>query len=196
MAGEYVKRAGINFGAPGDRRAENGTLWLEFPSVGGVSPEISVESIGENLRYFRHHSSRFDGEGVTWVAASGIEDVEKVIVTPIMKSTVTSVASKTLVADASTILPESDPEPRSYTVRLHFSEPSKLGVGERLFHVSLQGQRVLESLDVVKEAGGNRRTLVKEFRGVNVRDALEVQFTGVSESESGPILSGLELVAE
>ena len=34
-----VKRLGLNLGAVGDRRAENGTLWLEYPSTGGVSPD-------------------------------------------------------------------------------------------------------------------------------------------------------------
>ena len=85
---------------------------------------------------------------------------------------------------------------RPYTVRLHFSEPKKLEAGDRLFHVSLQGKRVLESFDVVKEAGGYRRALVKEFPGVEVRDVLEVQFAKASETGSGPILSGLELIAE
>ncbi len=29
--GERIQRVGINFGAPGDRRAPDGTLWLEYP---------------------------------------------------------------------------------------------------------------------------------------------------------------------
>ena len=33
-----VRRVGINLGAPGDRKADDGTLWLEYPSVGGSSP--------------------------------------------------------------------------------------------------------------------------------------------------------------
>ena len=35
--GKPVRRVGINFGAPGDRRADDGTLWLDWPSVGGPS---------------------------------------------------------------------------------------------------------------------------------------------------------------
>jgi hypothetical protein len=194
MDGEFVKQAGINFGAPGDRRAENGTLWLDFPSVGGDSPEISVVTEGEGAHYFRHHSARFRGEGVTWVAASGIEDVEKLIVTPVMGKTVKSKQSEASDVEDPIIEPES--ELRYYTVRLHFSEPEKLEQGDRLFHVSLQGERVLESFDVIKESGGYCRALVKEFAGVGVRDVLEVQLTSVSETGSGTIISGLELIAE
>ena len=40
--GHRVRRVGINLGAPGDRGADDGTLWLDYPSVGGPSPDIPV----------------------------------------------------------------------------------------------------------------------------------------------------------
>ncbi len=40
----YVRRVGLNFGAPGDRRAESGTLWLDYPSIGGWSFDIPVKT--------------------------------------------------------------------------------------------------------------------------------------------------------
>lgn len=36
-----IRQLGLNFGAPGDRRAENGTLWLHVPRV-APSPEVTV----------------------------------------------------------------------------------------------------------------------------------------------------------
>ena len=41
-----IKRIGLNFGAVGDRKAENGTLWLEYPSIGGVFHRHSSPSPG------------------------------------------------------------------------------------------------------------------------------------------------------
>ena len=38
---KQIQRVGINFGAPGDRMTREGTLWLDFPSVGGPSPELA-----------------------------------------------------------------------------------------------------------------------------------------------------------
>jgi hypothetical protein len=75
--GNRVKRVGINFGAPGDRRAENGTLWMEFPSVGGPSPNIDV-SVEGDIEYFRHHASRIDGEQ-PWVSASGVAGAQDIV---------------------------------------------------------------------------------------------------------------------
>ena len=75
--GKLVRQVGINFGAPGDRRAENRTLWLDFPSVGGPSPNIDVRVDG-SLRYFRHHSSRVSGQDPSWVGASGVQGADTI----------------------------------------------------------------------------------------------------------------------
>ncbi len=71
VGGKRVKRMGINFGAPGDRRDAHGTLWLDYPSVGGVSPDVPIE-IDPAPRYFRMHQLRLGGRGPAWVGASGL----------------------------------------------------------------------------------------------------------------------------
>ena len=75
--GDHIGSLGINLGAPGDRRSETGTLWVDYPDVGGSSPKISLELEGE-LDWFRHHSSRVAGQGPAWIAASGAEGVRSV----------------------------------------------------------------------------------------------------------------------
>ena len=84
---------------------------------------------------------------------------------------------------------------RSYTVRLQFAEPHpKSQPGERVFDVALQGETVLHQLDVVAEAGGPHRSVVKEFMGVRVADELAITFTPSTQRRS--ILCGVEIVAE
>ncbi len=79
-----VKQAGINFGAPGDRRSTNGTLWLDFPSVGGQSPDLKVNISNKDYRPFRHHALKIvkpvPAEALNWVAASGIENPHKITI--------------------------------------------------------------------------------------------------------------------
>ena len=70
--GDRIRNLGINLGAPGDRRSETGTLWVDHPNVGGSSPEISVVLEG-TLNWFRRHSSRVSGQGPAWIGASGAE---------------------------------------------------------------------------------------------------------------------------
>jgi hypothetical protein len=82
---------------------------------------------------------------------------------------------------------------RPYTVRLFFAEMEGAGPGNRVFDVSLQGRTVLQKLDVVREAGGPGRELVKEFRAIRIAGSLAIGFAArVGE----PMLSGVELVAE
>ena len=172
---EPVQRVGINFGAPGDRRAEDGTLWVDYPSVGGPSPDIPLRIAPEKPNWFRHHSSRMRGDGLKWVAASGVEGVTSVTLT--------------LAPGASTA--------RRYTVRLHFVEPDELKPGERVFDVAIQGRPVLQSFDVAKEAGEPYRAVVKEFTGIEVVNDLTMTFATVNPAASvGAVICGVEVVQE
>jgi outer membrane protein assembly factor BamB len=55
--GDRILRAGINFGAPGNRRAPDGTLWLEHPHVGEWQRAAA--------RRRRHWQRRDSGSAVT-----------------------------------------------------------------------------------------------------------------------------------
>ncbi len=71
-----VASLGINFGAPGDRRDSSGTMWLEYPLVGGDSAPISVE-INKEAAYYQQHSSTYSASDLGWVAASGVDGVTR-----------------------------------------------------------------------------------------------------------------------
>jgi hypothetical protein len=99
-------------------------------------------------------------------------------------------------------------EPRPYTVRLFFAETAGPGadsceVGRRVFNVLLQDRLVLEAFDIVKEAGKTNRTVVKEFKGISVKDDLKINLTPVAENQAEPwppagepLLCGVEIIAE
>jgi hypothetical protein len=84
-------------------------------------------------------------------------------------------------------------ELKPHTVRLYFAEPRGLQPGERVFDVKLQGQTVLNDLDIVKEAGAPDRVLVKEFSGLTLGGDLCVTFV---PKTGQPLLCGLEIVRE
>jgi hypothetical protein len=69
-----VRRLGLNFGAPGDRRGPDGTLWVDYPSVGGRSPDLPVDARpeGGGFRTIRHHASRIAAGDLGWVASSAL----------------------------------------------------------------------------------------------------------------------------
>jgi hypothetical protein len=174
-----IKRVGINFGAPGDRKAENGTLWLEWPSNEGPSPEIQLDMLPEESVLFNHHSSWVRGDGPKWIVSSGVSGVS---------------SFSLWLADQGGA-PRSSLE-RLYDVNLYFAEPEDLDAGERLFDVKIQGEGVLSNLDVVQEAGGPRRAVIKRIEGVLVADELKVELTPSAGSRiAEPLISGIEVIA-
>src|SRR5262249_3652853 len=106
-----IRRLGINFGAPGNRRAPDGTLWLEYPRAGGPSPRVQVMTNPASPDWFRRHSSWVQDGGLKWVGASGARGLTSAVVTLAPPPWPYSFA------------PSPDPlaeRVRTYTVRLHF----------------------------------------------------------------------------
>jgi outer membrane protein assembly factor BamB len=169
-----IHRLGIALGAPGNRKAADGTLWLEYPRAGGPSATVPVRVIPNKVEWYRRHASQVEG-ALPWVSASGVKGANAVVVT----------------------LNKERGNDRSYTVRLHFAEPDRVGPGERLFHVALQRREVLRDFDVARAAGGPNRAVVREFHGVRAGNELMVTLTPAASARIRlPILSGIEVVAE
>ncbi len=83
---------------------------------------------------------------------------------------------------------------RSFMVRLLFAEPERLGPGERVFSVRMEGEEILPDFDIVKAAGGSGRGVVREFRHIRISEALELEF--VARTARPALLSGVELIEE
>jgi hypothetical protein len=162
-------RLGFNFGAPGDRRAPSGTLWVDFPSVGGPSKDVPLAVEPKQPEVFRLHSSAVAAAELPWVAASGIVGARRLTIKV------------------------SDEQPRR--LNLHFCEPETDRLtGERLFDVIIQGEKVLDRFDVVKAAGGPRRGVVKSFRAMASEGEIVIELS--PQGRWPTILSGLEVLPE
>ena len=163
-------RMGLNFGAPGDRRAPDGTLWRAAPcpydaAYGGKT--LFAADPASPKRFVRHSSRMRDGEGWKWVGASGAIGLRKLTLPhPGFRGTV--------------------------TVKLYFAEPVYAEAGTRVFSVDIDGRRVLADLDIVKEARAPLTTIVRElsYQPAEKR-ALELTFTPQCGE---PLLCGLELI--
>ena len=81
----------------------------------------------------------------------------------------------------------------TYTVRLHFAEIYWTTTGQRLFNVSINGQQVLNKLDIVATAGGAFKALVYPFSAIaDVNGKIAIVFTSVTNNAK---LSGLDVIA-
>jgi len=213
--GDRILHAGINFGAPGNRRAPDGTLWIEHPHVGdGNAPQLGVEGIGKNVKWFRRHSTQIAdaGQSQPWIIASGLIGEGEIVITPSLRRPFlvkpvkksdddddkpgskkkTTEKPKAVIAPTQEPLLKVDHPPLPHTVRLHFSDPDQLPPGGRVFNVLLQGKTVLENLDLAKEGG----SAMREFKGIVIGKDLRLTLQSASGSKAKPVLSGVEFVAE
>ena len=89
--------------------------------------------------------------------------------------------------------------PRPYTVRLHFAELEEFEPGQRVFDVKLQGKLVLSNFDITDQAGGIRKAIAKEFKGIRTSDKLTLELIprpGPGTKKTAPIISAIEIYEE
>ncbi len=192
-----IRRVGINLGAPGDRLADNGTLWLEYPSAGGTSPKLDIATTPENPTFFRRHSLRLQGGDLKWVEASGARGLQSIRIglwgpKPGLKIEVSRLRLEIPNPQTSASSPQT---PKPYTVCLHFMEPDDKKPGDRVFDVALGDQTVLKGFDIVAEAKSPNVGVVKKFQGVVASNSLTVSLTP-ADPKMETILCGIEISAE
>lgn len=183
-----IRRIGVNLGAPGDRLSASGTLWVNYPPDSGSSPEVAVTLDGDPM-WFRNHSSRISGAELPWVAASGVEGVRRLVIR--LAPQQSEAASAVVTSDQA----NATASPRRFTVNLHFVEPDKeTKPGERVFDVAIQGETMLREFDVMAEAGGPLKAVVRTWQDIPADGAMEIALTPRTQRQ--PVLCGVEIVVQ
>jgi len=161
-ASKPVSHLAVNFGAPGDMRAQDGTVWFGYPrpktTVGqgafrnyGIKFDLAEGGVPEVIqRDWRGRT--FAGTDKPWLFTSALKGATRFTV-PLLKKG----------------------EKGRYTVRLGFTPLTGDRAGTRVFDIKLQGKTVLTKLDVTKATGGMGRVTIKEFKGVNVEGDMLVE---------------------
>ena len=179
-SGKRVVRLGINFGAPGDRKADDGTLWLDFPSVGGPSPDVPLTLTGDRLEYVREHASLVPSKHLPWVFASGVRGARHMRL---------RLASREEAGDSKA----------TYAVRLFWRDLAATDLQGPGIDIRLQGQspggdcRVLSEHDI---AGGG---IIQQWRNVTVGEFLDLDISTASGPDAKiprPMLCGIEVVLQ
>jgi len=199
-----VRHLAVNFGAPGDRRAPDGTLWLAYPRPYAdrlvLVFDLPVEADGGRA----HFTSLGDADWLTvagtdapWLYATALAGSKSCTITvPLADAAGAKAGEK--AGDAASQATAGGVE-AAYTVRLHFCAPAGDVPGRRVFHVSLGGKTVLKNLDVVKEAGGPERALVKTIEHVRAGPTLTIRLDAAAsapDADAQPLLGAMEILRE
>lgn len=170
--GNRIRQLGLNLNAPGDRTSDSGTLWIDYPNVGGAESEIPILLDTLNYSAFRKDPITILSEDTQWISASSLEGIRTLEIT---------------------LSNDKQAEEAKYRVNLYFAEPVAKKTGERVFNLKLQGQQVLENFDIIREAGQPDREIRKSFSGVKAGNSLKIDLDPVS---GNTLLAGVEVILE
>ncbi|XP_059438804.1 probable leucine-rich repeat receptor-like serine/threonine-protein kinase At3g14840 [Corylus avellana] len=95
----------------------------------------------------------------------------------------------------------------NYTVNLHFAEivftddKNYSNLGRRIFDIYIQGERVSKDFNIVEEAGGVGKAVIKNFTAVVTNDTLEIRFYWAGKGTTdipvkgvyGPLISAISV---
>lgn len=174
-----VQHFAINLGAPGDMKDNNGTIWFGYPRpdmTTGVKFDLK-EEILEGMGYYSYDSKGVNIEGTDypWLFTNGCVGLSKCEI-PLIDNFFGE-------------------EPGIFTIHLGFAAPST----RRMFDIKIQGRIVMENMDVLKEAGGVNKAVIKEFQGIDVEDILTIELVSEinnPEVSQAPVINFIEVIRE
>lgn len=182
-----IETLGINFGAPGQRRDANGTLWVEWPNAANELSPLTIMA-NEQSRFFKRHSSAISGTETPWIFASGLEGAADLQIGVTLEG-------KAKVAEADPAKADSVPvsertkivaEPKPYSIRLFFGAPiGGPSSGDRVFDVVLDNVTLLTDVSV-----SDGQTLIRDLPVVDISESFRLHLV---PKVGLPVLSGIEL---
>ena len=186
-------RIGINLGAPGDRTSEEGTTFFQYPltawrnrlrrssplqdraleKAAGKRRDLVVSVVPDKPEEFQFPSMILPGEKLNWIGSSGMRGIEGIR------------------------LEFGRLQLRHGKLRLYFCEFEATAAGQRVLDVSINGKAVLPKVDVFKEAGGQKKMLVREIEHLDFGKELVIGLKPAAESKlEQAILCGIELIKQ
>ena len=162
-----VKHLAINFGAPGDMRAKDGSVWFSYPRPNTKEGRNAFKDYG--IKFKLSEKGKPEVVQSDWVGKTIAGTDKPWLYTSALKG----------VTRLDVPLLEKEQSGR-YTVRLGFAKLPNDTEGNRVFDVKLQGKTVLESLDVAQAAGPLGQVVLREFEGVEVVENLTVELVPVN----------------
>lgn len=177
-----LRHLALNLGAPGDRRDEEGQLWLAYPRPGSgrlVLPLKLQEEFAPTGGFSRSLPAPPDAGALPeWLHGCGARRLSRLRV-PVLGE-----------ADGTAL----------YSVRLYLRSGPDAVAGACPLTISLQGRKVAEGLDLVTLAGGPGRVVVREFADVRATDVLDLALAGptspAGSNAPGWALTALELACD
>lgn len=173
-----VKKMSLNLGAPGDRRAVDGTLWLAYPRP--APHKVTSLDLAFDLK------AKFSDGGFESVSAAA-QPVTGAATPWLYTSWAGGLSELTLP------LRGEEDRPATYDLKLHFAQ---LREGTARFDVEINGKVVLADVEVSRQRGAEPVAQVKSISGIDIERDLVLRLIAKSSDEaSAPVvLNAIEVL--
>lgn len=201
--GKRVDSLGVNFAAPGHRRAPDGILWIEAPAAAVEDSPLKI-AIGGDAKLYSRHSSALaptdDHPDYRWVFASGVEGEAELSIDTVFSANEPKKDDEKKdggeTEEAVKVEPEVIVDAIPYRLRLFVAAPNgtryangsldeTADVAERTFDVLADGVTVLSDISLF-----DGQTRVLEVPTLNIGKTLTLRLVA---KRGRPVLSGIEL---
>ena len=176
-----VKHLALNLGAPGDRRDDDGRLWLGYPRAKYTSAlELPIE-----VDFYE--GGEFDRRDSTW------NDISETPRPWVFASAATGLKHLQVA------LRDEANGPAKYRVQLSFVAPLGDRTGQRVFDIRMQNNTVRASVDVASLSGAPNKAFVISFDNIDVEKELAIDLVSKQSNPDAshwPILSGVEITSQ
>lgn len=178
---ENFARLALNFGAPGDRKDDDGMVWIGYPRIIGDRSKLTVNPRYETKFYtggdfFRRSvlTSEISSDR-NWIFSSGALGLERIKIVTGAKGS----------------------PPATYTLKLGFVETENASAGKRVFDIVVNGKTVRENFDPFAAAGGLNVPVYQTFTDIASGGELVIELktkAKPSRPDELPVLNCLELI--
>lgn len=169
-----IDSVGFNFGAAGDRYDTDGVLWLEFPAKAGLSPEYLKVTFNPDALPYSHHSASRSGDPVSWISASGIDQLTELKIEFNYNSEAEQPAKV---------------ESGKFNIELLFASP-RGDTKRRVFDVYAQDELLEAGVTVSPAKGATSESVSVTLENVLIRDSIVLRFDA---QEGQPLLCGAKI---
>jgi len=172
-----VKHMALNLGAPGDRRDDDGTIWLAYPRPN--PKKVTSLDLAFDLK------PKFTAGGFISVSAA-TQPVAGTETNWLYTSWASGLSELTLPLRGKT------DGASTYDLKLHFAQVRE---GTAKFDVEINGQVVLSDLTLTHKANSNPAAVVKAISGVNVEKDLTIRLISKADGEAKgrAVLNAIEI---
>jgi outer membrane protein assembly factor BamB len=182
-----VEHLAVNFGAPGDMRGKDGTMWFGYPRPDTSQGQGPFKNYGVKFTLNENKEARaiqrdyrgttIEGSTQPWLFTSSLQNLQSLTI-PIL---------------------EESSEAATYRVRMGFIAENELKKGQRIFDIELQDQIVAKQFDPMAAAEGHGRAVFLEFHGLKVKKDLRLRLINndpTGNLDTAPRIQCLEIVRE